>query len=99
MKNRHIHMLAIAGAIMLSPAFAGAECYADYKAKKDAPLQLHYGVISLPDDVCANNADAENLIESRISVGGWALLNVISVFGPDGLTQRQESAGKYYLLY
>ena len=40
--------LLIAGA-------ANAECYADYKAKQDDPLRLHYGVAAVLDDNCKPN--------------------------------------------
>ena len=78
---------------------ASAACYADYKAKKSQPLQLHYGVVQIPDAICGDrNAIGAN-IQKRISVGGWNLLNVMSVFGPEGLSQRQGSAGNFYLKY
>ena len=78
---------------------ADAACYADYKAKKANPLQLHYGVIELPSGACKNRQRARQLIQKRISVGGWKLLNVMSVFGPEGLKQRQASAGNFYLRF
>ncbi len=34
--------LATLALVLAGPA--AAECYADYKAKRDEPLQLHYGV-------------------------------------------------------
>ncbi len=99
MKNMNLKMLTAVAALAVSPVLAEAGCYADYKAKKDNPLQLHYGVIELADPACNDPAMAEQDIRNRISVGGWQLLNVISVFQSDGLTQRQESAGAYYLIY
>ncbi len=78
---------------------ASAACYADYKAKKNQPLQLHYGVIQLPDNVCGSPGKISQTIQRRISVGGWRLLNVMSVFGPDGLNKRRASAGKFFLRY
>lgn len=78
---------------------ASAACYADYKAKKTAPLQLQYGVVKLPDNICNNRAAIRQNIKRRIRVGGWSLLNVMSVFGPEGLSQRQQSAGSFYLKY
>ncbi len=35
---------------------AAAECYADYKAKRDEPLQLHYGVARVSDANCSPGA-------------------------------------------
>ena len=85
----------IAGLGIASPAHA--QCYADYKAKQDNPLRLHYGVVQL-SGACSRGA-ARGEIASRIARGGWTLLNVVSVFGPDGLNERKESAGPYFLRF
>ncbi len=98
MKNL-VQILALISALMALPAAASAECYADYKAKKDAPLQLHYGVIELPQEACSDFVLAGDITRERISVGGWTLLQVISLFGPEGLAQRMENAGQYYLRF
>ena len=77
---------------------AHAECYADYKAKQDNPLRLHYGVIALPDNACSI-ASAAGVIAPRLAKQGWTLLNVLSIFGPEGLAERKASAGAYFLTY
>lgn len=77
---------------------AGAACFADYKAKREAPLQLHYGVIELADRDCSREAAAAE-IARRISGDGWQLLSVMSVFAEDGLAGRRDSAGAYFLRY
>lgn len=77
---------------------AGAECYADYKAKKDSPLQLHYGVAQVSDGACDPGA-AEGELAPRLASDGWTLLNVLSTFGPEGLEERKASAGAYFLRY
>ena len=78
---------------------AHAACYADYKAKRDNPLRLHYGVVELPNAACRNKGRAAQLIQKRIAVGGWRLLNVMSFFGPEGLDQRKGSAGQFFLKF
>jgi len=78
---------------------AAAACYADYKAKQAKPLRLHYGVIELPDEACGNRRDARQEIDRRISKEGWQLLNIMSMFEEDGLAERKESAGKYFLYF
>jgi hypothetical protein len=76
---------------------ASAACYADYKAKQDDPLQLHYGIIEIPQSGCDAQSAADQL---RARLGdGWQLLQVISVFGDDELQQRKASAGDYFLRY
>lgn len=77
---------------------AGAECYADYKAKRDEPLKLHYGVAQVSDGNCSPGA-AEGELAPRLAGDGWTLLNVLSTFGPEGLEERKASAGAYFLRY
>jgi hypothetical protein len=77
---------------------AQADCYADYKAKQDNPLRLHYGVAELPGSACSP-ADAAAMIAPRLARHGWTLLNIVSVFGPDGLDERKASAGAYFLTF
>ena len=74
---------------------AQAECYADYKAKQDNPLRLHYGVMDVPDAACSRR-DAARVIAPRLASAGWTLLNVISTFGPEGLDERKASAGPFF---
>jgi hypothetical protein len=87
----------LALALLASPA--GAACYADYKAKQDNPLRLQYGVIQLSDAACDNARAAQAEVAARIGRDGWQLLNVMSVFGSDGLEQRKQRAGDYFLRY
>ena len=88
-------LLSLAGA-----AHASAACYADYKAKKDAPLRLHYGVAALPDAVCAAGIDAAATeIAPRLQAGGWQLLSVLSLFGDEGLDARRQDAGDFVLRF
>lgn len=75
---------------------ATADCFADYKAKQDNPLRLHYGVAQVS---ACNRATAENELGRRLAAKGWTLLQVMSVFGPEGLDQRKPNAGQYYLRY
>lgn len=91
--------------ILLSLAFAAvalpvqASCYVDYKAKRDDPLKLHYGVIELPDTACGDVAAARSQVAARLTAAGWVLLNIVSEFDATGLDERKESAGKYFLRF
>jgi hypothetical protein len=85
----------------LALALAGpvsAECYADYKAKRDEPLKLIYGVAQVSDGNCSRSA-AEGELAPRLAGDGWTLLNVLSTFGPEGLAERKASAGEHFLRY
>lgn len=89
----------LAVAMLLGLALpAQADCYADYKAKQDAPLRLHYGVAQVSDASCSTGG-AEGELAPRLAADGWTLLNVLSTFGPEGLAERKASAGDYFLRY
>ncbi|WP_339645539.1 hypothetical protein [Jannaschia helgolandensis] len=89
-------LLILMAFVLAGPA--SAACYADYKAKQDDPLRLHYGVVELPDDACDTSSAAATL-RDRLD-DGWQLLQVISVFDDeDGLEKRKASAGEFFLRY
>lgn len=91
-------LLSALAAGLLAASPAAAACYADYKAKREPPLQLHYGVIEIPDSACAPGA-AQRIVAQRIAAGGWQLLQILSVFGPEGLAARRASAGEFFLRF
>ena len=96
MKHKLLSLSVSALLTSALPAVA-AGCYADYKAKQDDPLRLHYGVAQVSGACTVANAQAE--LASRLSAQGWTLLNVVSVFGEEGLEQRKDSAGTNYLRF
>lgn len=99
MKKRLTLTLAALAASAALAAPAAADCYADYKAKQDNPLTLHYGVMELPESACGSPSAAAPVISRRIAVDGWELLEVMSIFGESGLSSRQGEAGTYFLRY
>ena len=94
---KQIVFIALSLATLSFAQPAHAQCYADYKAKQDNPLRLHYGVVQL-QGACQVSA-AQTEIAQRIARAGWTLLNVMSVFGPEGLNERKDSAGPYFLRF
>ena len=78
---------------------ASAECYADYKAKQDNPLQLAYGVSQITDNACGKPKSARAELAPRLAADGWTLLKIVSTFGPEGLDERKASAGEFFLRY
>jgi hypothetical protein len=86
-------------ALVLAASPAGAECYADYKAKQDSPLRLHYGVAQVPDAACGSRGAAADALAPRLAQDGWTLLNILSIFGPEQLESKKDSAGQYFLRY
>ncbi|WP_281980928.1 hypothetical protein [Thalassorhabdomicrobium marinisediminis] len=91
------HILPLILALSTAAGAAQAECYADYKAKRDDPLRLHYGVAEILD-VCSEQAAAAEL-EPRLAKDDWQLLSIEGVFDATGLEEREESAGEFYLRY
>lgn len=83
--------------LVLCASGAQAACFADYKAKQDDPLRLHYGVAEVRGDCSVSNAESE--LRERLSGNGWELLNVLAVFDNEGLEGRKGEAGEYYLRY
>ena len=90
-----ILVLTVATALGVPAQAAG--CFADYKAKQDNPLRLHYGVAQINGPCDAASAAAE--LAPRLAAQGWKLLNIVSTFGEDGLAQRKSSAGQNYLRF
>ena len=90
-------LAAVLAALSIAQPVWAADCYADYKAKQDNPLRLHYGVIAL-NGPCQRGA-ARSEVSQRLAAAGWTLLNVVSVFGPDGLDSRRADAGAYFLRF
>ncbi len=84
--------------LLLTTLPASAECYADYKAKQDDPLRLAYGVAQVADGNC-DPGSATNELAPRLASAGWTLLSVMSTFGPEGLGERETSAGDHFLRY
>lgn len=90
---------AVLTATISASGSAQASCYADYKAKRDNPLRLHYGIVELSNNICNVPQKVLSNVTERLDIEDWQLLNILSVFDEAGLKKRQESAGKYYLRY
>lgn len=83
--------------LVLAAGAAQADCYADYKAKQDNPLRLHYGVAEIRGN--CNIGTAEDQLRPALQRDGWQLLTVLGVFNEGGLDERRNSAGDYFLRY
>lgn len=92
-----MRQLALFLVLMLAAVPAAAECFADYKAKRDDPLRLHYGVYRVAGACSADQAARE--LAPRLAADGWELLNIMGLFDEGGLAERRESAGDFYLRY
>ncbi|WP_043767347.1 hypothetical protein [Roseivivax isoporae] len=82
---------------LLAPLPARAACFADYKAKQEDPLRLHYGVAELNQGCDRDSARAE--LDRRLAQAGWTLLTIVSVFDETGLEERRASAGQNFLRF
>ena len=90
-------LLSSSLAFFLSASGLQAACFADYKAKQDDPLRLHYGVIEVEGNCSITAAESE--LPDRLANDGWQLLTVRGVFDDAGLEERKDSAGEYFLRY
>lgn len=90
-------IVALSVGLLSIGTVASADCYADYKAKRDYPLKLHYGIMRINGD-CSKSA-AIDQVTKRLSSNGWTLLNVLSVFDEAGIDKRKDSAGKFFLRF
>ena len=84
-------------ALVAFSTMAQAACYADYKAKRDDPLRLHYGVAEIMGACNVEGALVE--LAPRLAVDDWQLLSIEGVFDDAGLEEREASAGENYLRY
>lgn len=83
--------------LLATGAQAQEACYADYKASREKPLRLQYGVAEIFGECTVRAAESE--LEPRLAQDGWQLLEVIATFDASGLEERRESAGEYFLRY
>jgi hypothetical protein len=93
------HFLAQA-AFLIAMALAtqaSAQCYADYKAKQDAPLRLQYGLIELPASACGSRAAATQYAAPVIARSGWTLLQIESFLNEAQFNARRANAGAVHL--
>ncbi|SNR48361.1 hypothetical protein [Puniceibacterium sediminis] len=90
-------LLALLVPVLVTAGPAQAACYADYKAKQDGPLRLHYGVAEIRGACTVQAAKAD--LAPRLDSQGWTLLSVVSVFDETGLNKRKASAGQYFLRF
>jgi len=97
--TRTLSILAAIGFWLLAASMANAACYADYKARRDQPYGLHYGVIKIDVTPCAMSSEVESKVRQRVAAGGWTVLQVQSVFNDDGLAGRKKDAGEYFLRF
>jgi hypothetical protein len=93
-----IRGMALATMIALSPMAGHAACYAEYKAKRDNPLKLHYGVAELSDSAC-NKRSAAAALAPRLASDGWILLSIVGFVDASDLGEVKANAGNYFLRY
>lgn len=90
-------LLSLALALAATGVRAQDPCYADYKASREEPLRLQYGVAEVFGECTVREAERE--LEPRLAMDDWQLLEVMTTFDASGLEERRESAGEYFLRY
>lgn len=94
----HLSLIAIA-LFSLTATHAHAACYADYKAKQENPLKLHYGVVQVDISPCTMSDTLTSVVRQKLQAAGWQLLQVQSVFDDSGLGKRKQDAGQFFLRF
>ena len=94
-----IKILLVTLFVISYPQVLFADCYADYKAKKNKPLRLHYGIARIDPSVCKDRDAAVLDLRARLQTNGWILLKLMDFFDQEGLEERKENAGAYFLKY
>lgn len=85
-------------ASLLFPLAGHAGCYAEYKAKRENPLKLHFGVSEILDSPCTVET-AEAGLTSRLENDGWILLTIVAMIDETELEAVKTRAGAFYLKY
>ena len=75
--NRFALSLAAIASLIATALPAQAACYAEYKAKRDNPLELYYDVAKISGPCTVKNAKAQ--LRKRLKAEGLTLLKVLSV--------------------
>ncbi|MBS1302312.1 hypothetical protein [Loktanella sp. SALINAS62] len=91
------HFISLLLVLFVTANAAQAACFADYKAKRDGPLRLHYGVAEIEGPCTTESAAAQ--LRPKLQSDGWELLTVVGTFDDSGLDSRKDSAGEYFLRY
>lgn len=95
---KRMFLLALLALVWLAAPLQAA-CYADYKASRDNPLKLHYGVMQIDTNPCVMSGKVNSTVAARLGAAGWKLLGVQSVFDDSGLGKRKKDAGNYFLRF
>ncbi len=74
---KHV-VLILALVLSLSASAASAACVAEYKAKRDNPLELDYGTIVVSGSTCTASAVRAS-VKAQLAHRGWTLLSILSV--------------------
>jgi hypothetical protein len=77
MTQKILSLPLVAVLALAMPAMAKAACMAEYKAKRDNPLKLHYDVAQINGSCTIANARAQ--LAGQLSRQGLTLLKVLSV--------------------
>lgn len=84
---------AVLAVALAAPGAAAADCYVHYKAKRDVPYGLHYGIVRVTGSCPSSPA---RTVQSQIASRGWALLGVVKVTTAPPTATEVSSAGPHY---
>ncbi|GAB4389258.1 hypothetical protein [Albidovulum sp.] len=74
---------------------AAADCVVAFKAKRDNPLKLQFGTMTVAGDACGSAAAAAGAIAPQLAAQGWTLLTIVSIKTQDTAKGgRKDKGGK-----
>jgi len=86
------------GATLALALPASAACYAEYRASRQNPVQLAYGLAEIRGGACNAQAAAQYL-QARLAQSGWTLQNVLSTVDSNSAPANAGYTGGHYLSY
>ncbi len=90
-------ILALAATLAMALP-ASAACYAEYRASRQNPVQLAYGIAEIRGGACNAQAAAQYL-QARLAQSGWTLQNVLSTVTSNSAPANSGYTGGHYLSY
>lgn len=86
------------GAVLVLALPAQAACYAEYRAARQNPVQLAYGLAEIRGGAC-NAQSAAQYLQARLAQSGWTLQNVLSTVQSNSAPANAGYTGGHYLSY
>lgn len=96
MKPRILLVTLATVAALAAPAHAA--CYAEYRAQRQSPVQLAFGVAEIRGGAC-NAQAAANYLRNTLGRSGWTLSNIVSTVNSNSAPGNSGYTNGHYLRF